>query len=132
MALIEERAQTIEAVKLLGDCAKWLITIETAAIAVVAFILNANGPRVQILVSVWTIAIVICFAVSMAAAVLLLRALPGIMQQIEPGESIWTVRDKAGLTLGLTTKRLVLTESVSFVIALMLIVTSLAVKIAAR
>ena len=132
MAEIDNRGQatqTIEAVKLLADWAKWLITIETTAIAAVALVSTVHDPYTRGAVSVLACGAVVCFVVSIISATLLLRSLPGIMQTIEPSQSIWRTEDSNAMVSGFDTLALVRIESTFFGIGLLLIAVLLIEKI---
>ena len=124
-----EATQAVEAVKLLADWAKWLVAIETTAIAVVAFVATMHDPYIRGMASVLASGAVFCFASSVIAATLLLRSLPGIMQTIKPGQNIWDTEDAAGLTLGCSTSALMKIESTFFGIGLLLVAAILILKI---
>jgi hypothetical protein len=83
----------IEALKLIADWAKWLITIEATAIAVIgAAIRGGEAPRsIGLKLSV-TLAIT-CFVISIAAAAFLLLSLPEIAQSYTPGMNVWLMAD---------------------------------------
>ncbi len=74
-----------------------------------------------------------CAAGSISASILfatlLLRSLPEIMQNIKPGQDIWSTKAKGLMGGGLTTHKLVMRESVCFAIGLLLLTVVLALKI---
>ena len=121
--------QTIEAVKLLADWAKWLITIETTAIAAVALVSTVHDPYTRGVVSVLASGAVLCFVLSIISATLLLRSLPGIMQTIEPSQSIWETEDSNAMISGFDTLALAKLESTFFGTGLLLIGALLIAKI---
>ncbi len=124
-----QATQTIEAVKLLADWAKWLITIETTAIAAVALVTTVRDPYTRGAVSVLASGAVFFFVLSIISATLLLRSLPGIMQTIEPSQSIWETEDSNAMISGFNTLALVRLESTFFGIGLLLIGALLIEKI---
>ena len=90
----QQAMQNIEAVKLLSDFAKWLVTIETTAIAAVGYVLTFHDPHWRLPTSLLACSAVISFAVSILFATLLLRSLPGVVQTIQPGQDIWATQGK--------------------------------------
>lgn len=128
----QQATQNVEAVKLLSDFAKWLVTIETTAIAAIGYVLTFRNPYQHLFTSVLACFAVGFFAASILFATLLLRSLPGIMQNIRPGHDIWSTKDKGSMAGGLTTSRLVELESVCFAIGLLLLAVVVGVKVLSK
>jgi hypothetical protein len=109
---VEKRLQ--EAIKLIGDWAKWIITVELAITVSIGALLVSNKASTKV-VTWWakafgTLAIG-CFLVSIAAAAILLLTLPEIMQKFDPKENVWYTQDSF---LQIDTEKLALTESFFF------------------
>jgi hypothetical protein len=93
--------QQMEAIRLLNDWSKWVVTIETASIAGIFTWLTkpvtAGSPRGGWVVAadVVLIAAAVCFAVSIAYAAALLFALPDIVEQL-PKATQESINDMTG------------------------------------
>ena len=87
------QANDLEALKMVADWSKWLITIETGSIAVLGAWVTKEphsheGPvRLLITVALGS------FVISIAAAAFLLVSLPEIAQTLPAPTSIWLTRD---------------------------------------
>lgn len=81
--------QTIEAVKLLADWAKWLITIETTAVAAIAFSMSIRDAYSQGMARAIGAFAMVFFTISIIFATLLFRSLPGVMQAFGLGRIFW-------------------------------------------
>ena len=128
----QQATQNIEAVKLLSDFAKWLVTVETTAIAAIGYVLTFHDPYRRLFTSVLACVGVGSFAVSILFATLLLRSLPGLVQNIRPGQDIWVTRSRGRMGGGLSTSRLVEIQSVCFAVGLLLFAVVLGVKILSK
>jgi hypothetical protein len=107
-----------EAVKLIADWAKWLITIETA-VTVAVGVLFTSGDGISRASKIFGTVAVSSFLVSVVAAAMLLLTLPDIVQHLEPDEDVWLTSDSvAGPLLRLNTQILAATEAVFFGIGL--------------
>jgi len=84
-----DASNALEGVKLISDWAKWLITVETAAIGIIGAYLKGNVVRLPPLVKSFLTVAVGSFVVSIAAAALLLLSLPEIVQRLDGGINIW-------------------------------------------
>ncbi len=126
---MSESGQAIEAVKLLGDWAKWLITIEIAAIASIGFGTTVKDAYTQGMIRAFAAAAVFFFTLSISAAALLLLTLPGIAQKIESDQNIWTTSDESGLSLGFSTRSLVTVESIFFALGIVCIALLVVLKV---
>jgi ABC-type multidrug transport system fused ATPase/permease subunit len=116
-----DTSNSLEAAKLVNDWAKWLVTIETAAIVLLAAFFTGGGQQVHDLAKVLGTLSIGNFLVSIAAAAILLLTLPEITQNLRDGQNIWLTRDSvAGRLLGLNTEGFALIESVFFGIGLIL------------
>ena len=82
-------SSALEGLKLIADWAKWLITVETAAIAVIGAYLKGNPVILPRLVKLVATVAVGSFVISMAAAALLLLSLPEIAQRLDGTTNIW-------------------------------------------
>jgi hypothetical protein len=90
---MEDKSSALEGLKLIADWAKWLITVETAAIAVIGAYLKANPILLPKTVKLVSTAAVCSFVISMAAAALLLLSLPEIAQRLDGITNIWLTSD---------------------------------------
>ena len=90
---MNDASNTLDALRFISDWAKWLITIETGALAVIGAIVN--GGRVAHVKSarLWATAAIINFVASIVSAAVLLISLPEIVQNIRPGINIWLTSD---------------------------------------
>ena len=111
-------ASSLEALRLISDWAKWLITIETGAIAVIGATVSAkskSGEKPSKSVMTLATGAVASFTVSIAAAAVLLLSLPEIAQSVRPETNIWLTSDSVlGKLFGLNTQTLASFESVFF------------------
>ncbi len=115
-------AKNLEAAKMINDWAKWLVTIETAAIALIGAFFTRRGSPINELAQVLATLAIISFVISIAGAASLLLTLPEIIQNLEAGQNIWLTRDSvAGSLLRLDTQRLAMIEAVFFGIGLVLL-----------
>jgi hypothetical protein len=105
MELSLAKKQQMEAIKLLNDWSKWVITIETAAIggifAVLKELSSVRGPGLwlqicAIALNLLLLAAVAAFSVSIYSAAQLLYSLPGIAEQLPKStkESINEMKDE--------------------------------------
>lgn len=80
----EKLSNELEALKLLNDWSKWLVTIETAAIGIIGTLLKLGKQDRSIGQSQWLIAVasIGCFMVSIVAASWLIMSIPGMAQRI--------------------------------------------------
>ncbi len=90
---MNDKSNPIEGLKLISDWAKWLVTIEAGAIAIIGAIAKTDKAPPPQLVKVFVTGAIICFLISIAAAALLLLSLPEIAQNIQPGTNIWLTQD---------------------------------------
>lgn len=80
--------QQTDGLKLIGDWCKWLITVETAAIAAIgAFTKFSEGSHIFVQIP-FTVAIT-SFVVSMLFAAGLLSAIPTAVTDMNDGDRIW-------------------------------------------
>lgn len=108
-------SSSLEALRLISDWAKWLITIETGAIALIGATLKADGVARSQSARMLASAAIVCFVVSIVAAAVLLLSLPEIAQSIQPGTNIWLTSDSVlGRVFGLDTQTLATFESLFF------------------
>jgi hypothetical protein len=120
----------LEAAKLVNDWAKWLVTIETAAIALLGAFFTGSGPPVDKLAKVLGTLSIGSFLISIAAAAILLLTLPEITQKLDSEQNIWLTRDSvAGRFLRLNTEGFALIESVFFGVGLILMGATMVVLI---
>jgi len=88
-----DTSNAMEGLKLISAWAKWLITIEMAAIGVIGAYLKGNTAALPQVVKILITIAVCSFVLSIAAAALLLLSLPEIAQRISEAGSIWLTRD---------------------------------------
>jgi hypothetical protein len=86
-------SNTLEAVKMISDWAKWLVTIETGAIAILGTIVTSSKRPVPRLAKVFGTVAMLCMLTSIAAAAMLLLTLPDIVEFLEPGTEVWSSKD---------------------------------------
>jgi hypothetical protein len=119
---------SLEALRLISDWGKWLITIETAAIAVIGGVLANTDRHFPVLAKVFATSAVGSFLVSIVAAAMLLLTLPEIAQTVRADQNIWLTSDSvAGRLLGMNTEGFALVESVFFGCGLILFVAAIVV-----
>jgi hypothetical protein len=82
MVRMSDTSNSMEAIRLISDWGKWLVTIETAAIAIVGAFFTTNQPPLPGLAKVFGTLAVGSFLVSIAAAAVLLLTLPEITQNL--------------------------------------------------
>jgi hypothetical protein len=107
-------SNALEALRLISDWAKWLITIETGAIATIgAMVKGGDVPSAQ--QRGLATAAVLCFVASICSAAVLLLSLPEVAQNLRPGISIWMTSDSVlNGVFGLDTQTLATFESLFF------------------
>jgi hypothetical protein len=110
-----DTSNTLEALRLISDWAKWLITIETGAIAIIGTMVKLDKGTVPDITRILATATTICFVISIAAAALLLLSLPEIAQTLRPDTNIWLTRDSIiGRVFRLNTQGFAVLESFFF------------------
>ena len=129
MAQMPDTARSFEAIKLVSDWAKWLVTIETAIITIIGAFFATDQPVPISAKLVGTFAIG-SFTVSIIAAAILLLTLPEIAQNLRPDQNIWLTRDSvAGRLLRMNTQAIALIESIFFGFGLLLVVAMIMITI---
>jgi hypothetical protein len=116
---MNDASNMLDALRFISDWAKWLITIETGALAVIGAIVN--GRRVAHVQSarLWASAAIISFVASIVSAAVLLISLPEIVQNIHPGINIWLTSDSVlGRVFGFDTQTLAILESLFFALGI--------------
>ena len=80
----QELKHALEAIKLMGDWSKWLVTLNTATLAVLSFLLGSGGyPNLNEGAIRWLIAIaLVLFFLSILFATFLLYKLPAAVQEL--------------------------------------------------
>jgi hypothetical protein len=117
-----DTSNAMDALKLISDWAKWLITVETAAIGLIGAYLKDNPAVLPKTVKLISTIAVGSFVVSIAAAALLLLSLPEIAQQLDANTNIWLTSDSIiGRVLGANTQAFALIESFFFGLGVVLI-----------
>ena len=125
-----DMTNTLEATRLISDWGKWLVTIETTAIAIIGALFATDHSPVPELAKVLATLAIGSFLVSIAGAATLLLTLPEIVQNLRPDQNIWLTRDSvAGRLLRMNTQGLALVESVFFGCGLVLVVAMVMVTI---
>ena len=129
MAQMPDTARSFEAIKLVSDWAKWLVTIETAIITIIGAFFATDQPMQMSAKMIGTFAIG-SFTVSIIAAAILLLTLPEIAQNLRPDQNIWLTRDSvAGRLLRMNTQAIALIESIFFGFGLLLVVAMIPITI---
>ena len=106
---------TIVALRRVSDWAKWLLTIETFAIALLGTLFTTDKVLVNKRACLLETAAILCFVTSICFAAMLLLTLPEIAQTIRLGLNICLTDDSvAGSLLGLNTQGFALIESIFF------------------
>jgi hypothetical protein len=115
-------SNAMEGLKLISDWAKWLITVETAAIAVIGAYLKGSTTILPGVVKILSTMAVCSFVISIAAAALLLLSLPEIAQQLDGTGNIWLTHDSViGRVFGANTQTFATIESFFFGLGVVLI-----------
>jgi uncharacterized membrane protein YeaQ/YmgE (transglycosylase-associated protein family) len=110
-----DTSNNLEAIRLVSDWGKWLVTIETAAIAIIGAFLADDRTQVPELAKVLGTLAIGSFLLSIAGAAILLLTLPEIAQNLRADQNIWLTRDSvAGKVLRANTQGLALLESIFF------------------
>jgi len=111
----------MEALKLISDWAKWLITVETAAIAIIGAYLKGNSAVLPRFVKLLSTVSIGSFVLSIAAAALLLLSLPEIAQRLDGSVNVWLTSDSIiGRVFGANTQSFAIIESFFFGVGVML------------
>lgn len=84
---------TLEALKLVSDWAKWLVTIETGAIAILGTIVTSSKRPVPGLAKIFGTLAMVCMLTSIAAAAILLLTLPDIVEFLGAQTEVWSSKD---------------------------------------
>ena len=130
---MSDTSNSLEAIKLISDWGKWLVTIETAAIAIIGAFFTADRPSLPGLAKVFGTLAISSFLVSITAAAILLLTLPEIAQNLRADRNIWLTRDSvAGQLLRMNTQGFALVESIFFGCGLVLLVAMIVVVIWSR
>ena len=125
-----DTSNSLEAIRLISDWGKWLVTIETAAIAVIGTALLTTDRTVSGLAKVFGTLAMSSFLLSIIAAAMLLLTLPEIAQSVRTDQNIWLTEDSvAGRLLGMNTQAFAAVESVFFGGGLILLVAMIVVMI---
>jgi len=112
---MNDTPNALEALKLISDWAKWLVTIESAPIAIIGGAIKREKAETPYFVKVFATTAVVSFVISIAAAALLLLTLPEVAQNLRPEVNIWLTQDSVrGRVLGMNTQSLAIGESVFF------------------
>jgi len=115
-----DTAVALEALKLIGDWAKWLITIETGAIAIIGVVLKGDAGISSVHVKRFATLAVGSFVLSIAAASALLLTLPDIAQNLHPQVNVWLTSDTVvGHLFHLNSQDIALVESFFFGIGIL-------------
>jgi hypothetical protein len=121
----------MEALKLVGDWAKWLVTIETGAIAIIgATAAQISGGRRARTIGMFATLSVASFIVSIAGAAFLLLSLPEIAQTRDSRVNVWPTQDSyIGTVLGANRQTLAIVESVFFGVGVVMFAAMVAARI---
>lgn len=112
---MSDSSSALEALRFISDWAKWLITIETGALAIIGAIVTTEAAARSESIRLLASGAIVSFVVSIAAAAVLLLTLPEIAQNLPQGTNIWLTSDSViGRSLGLNTQVLATLESLFF------------------
>lgn len=112
---MSEIPSNLDALNLISDWAKWLVAIQTGAIALVGSLFTSDNSPVDLVSKAFGTSAIICFLVSIGAAAILLLSLPEIAQYLSPEQNIWNTRDSLIYRhLRLNTQSFALLESIFF------------------
>lgn len=112
---MNDMSTALEALRLIADWAKWLITIETGAIAIIGAVIKVETATSSESVRVFATGAIVSFVISIAAAATLLLTLPDIAQNLQPGVNVWLTSDTVvGRVFHLNTQDIALLESFFF------------------
>jgi hypothetical protein len=118
---MSEKSTAMEALKFISDWAKWLITIETASIAIIGSLPTSGKVTMNDLANILGTSAIVCFLISIAAAAILLLTLPEIAQFLRDDTNIWLTSDSvAGKFFKLNTQNLAIVESFFFGLGMVL------------
>jgi hypothetical protein len=121
---VSDTSNAMEGLKLISDWAKWLITVETAAIGLIGVYLKGNTVALPRLVKVLSTVSIGSFVISIAAAALLLLSLPEIAQRLDGTTNIWLTSDSIiGRVFGANTQTFATIESFFFGLGVVLMAT---------
>jgi hypothetical protein len=116
---MNDTSTAFESLKLIADWAKWLITIETGAIAIIGGVIKgetASSPSIR----AFATGAIGSFVISISAAALLLLTLPDIAQNLRPQVDVWLTSDTVvGRVFHLTTQDIAVLESFFFGIGIL-------------
>jgi hypothetical protein len=130
VAKMGSSSDSLEALKLISDWAKWLVTIETAAIAIIGTLFTSERIVVPYLAKLCGTVSIIFFLISIAGAAILLLTLPEIAQNYQSGTNIWLTQDSvAGRLMGMNTQSFALIESIFFGLGLITVVIMIIIVI---
>jgi hypothetical protein len=110
-----DTSNAMEGLKLISDWAKWLITVETAAIGIIGAYLKGNTAVLPRFVKVASSVAIGSFVISIATAALLLLSLPEIAPGLNGEVNIWLTSDSIiGRVFGANTQTFATIESFFF------------------
>ena len=116
-----ESANAMEALKLVSDWSKWLVTIETLAIALLGSLFTSSKIEIPKLAKKLGTAALVCFVISIVAAAMLLLTLPEIAQSLQSDVNIWMTKDSVAYSiLRLNTQGFAVIESYFFGLGIVL------------
>jgi len=105
----------IEALKMVSDWSKWLVSIETFAIAILGGLFTKDNILLNKKARLYGTCAVLCFATSICFAAMLLLTLPDIVQTLRTSSNIWFTKDSVvGSLIGLNTQDLAVIQSALF------------------
>ena len=102
---MDKESNALEGLRLANDWSKWLITIETGAIAIIGSAIRVENGVLPDLAKVFGTASIVSFLIWIAAAAVLLLTLPENAQMLQPDVNIWMTHDSiAGRLLRMNTQ----------------------------
>jgi hypothetical protein len=112
---MNDTSLALESLKLVADWAKWLITIETGAIAIIGAVIKSETAASSESMRLFATGAIVSFVISIAAAAALLLTLPDIAQNLQPQVDVWLTSDTVvGRLFHLNTQDIALVESFFF------------------
>ncbi len=116
-----ESTNSMDALKLVSDWSKWLVTIETFAIALLGSLFTTSKVELSKLAKSLGTTSLVCFVISIVTAAMLLLTLPEIAQNLKSNVNIWMTQDSVAYEMfGFNTQSFAVIESLFFGIGIIM------------